>query len=86
MKGIDPSARFRSDSNRTNNHRDLVENPVFKEAVETAMLSYFLGLDGVDPRSALKLQGAKEMIEKLMNLGLVEPQNNHIVNDELIPT
>lgn len=72
---ITPKGSFLSDSKRAGAHQDVVAAPQFRQAVEIALLSYALKLGGAsaDAQSlvtvGLRLEGARGVLEELMNLG-----------------
>lgn len=69
MNSISPKSRFLSDRALASQHSEMVVHPGFRAAAEAALLNYAIKLDGHDVRSALKIQGAKEVLQELLNLG-----------------
>lgn len=65
---LSPKNDFLSDKTRADVHGDIAASPMFKRACEVALLEYALKLNGEDPRTALKLHGAKMVLNILLNL------------------
>lgn len=86
---LQPRARFIEDSKRADAHQELMLSPVFKSAVEIALLDYVMSLQTSSLQSAAetayKLEGARGFIERLLNLGDKTRPLNERKTDELIP-
>lgn len=91
MNALLPKAEFIKNEKLANEYQDLVQNPVFREAAKLALLTYATDLsrhDSSGPTLAvvgLKLQGAKEMLDVLMNFGIPYRTPTQTNNDELDP-
>lgn len=48
---------------------EIVMSPAFRRAAEVALLEYCVQLNCDDPRAALKIRGAKQVLDILLNLG-----------------
>lgn len=53
-------------------HMEIVYDPKFRRAAEVALLEYCVQLNCDDPRAALKIRGAKAVLDILLNLGNVD--------------
>lgn len=53
-------------------HMEIVYSPAFRRAAEVALLEYCVQLNCDDPRAALKIRGAKAVLDILLNLGNVD--------------
>lgn len=86
---LDPKADFCRDKQLAGKHQDIVASRDFHEAVKAALLEYQLSLIGGDPTilaaTSLKLQGAKEFIYVLMNLGEPKTPPRQGMDDALEP-
>lgn len=73
MNLITPKLDFIRDSKIADSHQETVLSPKFRKACEVALLEYTLGLSTTTLQSAAetayKLQGAKDVINVLLNLG-----------------
>lgn len=72
---ISPKADFLSDPARAGRHQDVVMNPEFKQAVQIAFAEYAVQVSGIDttPQQVtvgLKLDGARAVLNELLNLGI----------------
>lgn len=67
---ISPKESFLSDKTRADRHNETVLNPSFRVACETAFASYLIKQSGSDPRVAPILEGARGVLDELLNLGL----------------
>lgn len=65
---IQPKGDFLKDKTRASKHQDVMANPEFRENCKVALLEMQLAMP-VDGQSILKLKGAKEFLDILLNLG-----------------
>jgi len=86
---LSPKADFLRDASRASAHQDVMASPQFKTAAATALLAYqynklrLVG-DPTNPAAiSLKLQGAQEFLEVLMNLGEPEEPRGAPLSDNL---
>lgn len=92
MNALLPKAEFIKNEKLAGEYQDLVQNPVFREAAKMALLHYATTLsrhDSAGPTLAvvgLKLQGAKEMLDALMNFGIPYRLPSEPSSDELDQT
>lgn len=92
MSPLSPKATFLSDAKQAGAWQDIVSNPLFKKAVEAAMLSYTLRITGDIKSEGIalqlvgkKIEGAKGVLEELATIGkLVKPDITE-GSDELEP-
>lgn len=88
---ISPKSDFNDDPKRADRHQEIVLSPEFKHAMQVALLSYTMRL--TDPRSepivlgqaGLKIEGAKGVLEELINLGKISKLPSEPSSDELDP-
>lgn len=88
---ISPKSDFLSDPPRSGRHQDVVLNPEFKAAVQVAYAEYSVNLTFGDANSqiatvGLKLEGARAVLNELMNLGVPNNVGTMTDNDNLTPT
>ncbi len=69
MNRITPKETFLEDSQRADAHQETVLSPGFGRACESALLEHSMTLDLKDPFAAARLDGAREVIKILLNLG-----------------
>lgn len=70
---ISPKAEFCSlHKSEAERHMEMVYTPQFRRAAEVALLEYCVQLNCDDPRAALKIRGAKAVLDILLNLGNVD--------------
>lgn len=91
MNLLSPKSDFLKDEKRAGAWQDVVANPLFNEAVKHALLSYQMELtksDSEGPNLAvvgLRMQGARQFLEHLMNLGLLTKLPSNTETDTLEP-
>lgn len=89
MNKLTPKVDFIRDSKIADNHQETVLNPDFRAACGVALLQYTINLSTVNLQSAAenayKIQGAKEVIEVLLNLGDHSQQSSGPSPDNLDP-
>lgn len=88
---ISPKSDFLSDPARAGRHQDIVLSPEFKAAVQVAYTEYAIGLTFSDANAqvatvGLKLEGARAVLNELLNLGVPTLSEIHINDDNLRPT
>lgn len=69
MNTITPKDTFLQDSKRADNHMETVLDPQFRHACEVAMLQHAMSFTPGDQAAIYRLDGAKEVIKILLNLG-----------------
>lgn len=86
---LSPKARFLANKAVASAHSDAMATPAFQQAAATALLAYQYRLGEGDPQvlaiSMSKLNGAREFLRELMNLGLPDSQETKTVDTGLIP-
>ena len=72
---LSPKSDFLSDAKKAGELMDITMSPLFKEAAKAALLQYSLRLSKKNTEGptlavvGLRMQGAQEVLEELMNLG-----------------
>jgi len=69
MNRITPKETFLEDDKRADRHMEVVLNPEFRGSLETSLLEYAMNLDVKDPFAAARLDGAREVVKIILNLG-----------------
>lgn len=72
---ISPKSEFMADEKKAGQFQDLVLSPLFREGAKAALLHYSMSLSKKNTEGptlavvGLRMQGAQEVLEVLMNLG-----------------
>lgn len=88
---ITPKGSFLADAKRAGAHQDIVASPQFRQAIEIALLSYTLKQGGPSADAqqlvtvGLRLEGARGVLEELMNLGHPDVLKSNFPTQELDP-
>jgi hypothetical protein len=86
---LQPKIRFLANPATASAHADMMATPAFQTAAATALLAYAYRLGGSDPQSLAiamsKLNGAREFLRELMNLGLPDTKETIIPDAGLRP-
>ena len=82
---IEPKKDFLTDSKAADRHTEIVMSPEFRHATLIAFAEFASKLDGKNPVSAPKLEGAKEVLNILLELGNPNVPDNVIQMKELEP-
>ena len=73
MNNITPKETYLKDTKRADRHMEVMLNPAFHQACSVALLQYVMNMDLLDPRTGPRIEGAKEVLKLLLNLGDATP-------------
>lgn len=86
---LNPKLDFQRDPKRAGAHQDIMANPRFTEAAKSAMLTLQYQLNAGDPQNpaaiAVKIKGAQQFLDILLNLGEPDLPGSHHDDELLTP-
>lgn len=86
---LSPRARYQSNHQRSGAHQDIVMSPNFREACEVTLAEYARQLTCDNQLEACavgyKLQGAKDALNILLNLGDLKAPDYTATPEQLMP-